>query len=398
MKLSLPVVDTLGRSVTSSFVGGETARGAWTPLIVPSEVSGIPRPMTVFLADKAPSGIIKWAWHGDAQTFCPPTWADIAIGSGACGFGCRSCFLMLTFRAMRDPLRPVVYNNGDVFAKQVLRWLLASKWRVEGKGWRGRTRKDAIGLGIDCADSLLWEGVTGHARRLIPLFTNPDTNPLGNPLILLTKSANTHYLADLSDVALKRVNGKVPNVAMTMSLNPEAVADRWEGKFPDTLERITPPIQKRLEALRVAQDLGFDVRMRVDPILTPENWEEMYADFFADMVRVGVRASMITLGTYREKTPLLDVWGRWWGLPAMEFDPEVGDSRQGTHRHVIERASIYRTVAKLVGCAFSNTGHTPWVSLCKETHDVRKATGLCSANCNCLPASKADKWRLPLVS
>ncbi len=410
MKLSLPVVDAFGRSFTSSFVEGEIERRAWTRRIVPPNVSGIPRPMSIFLAKKPPNTLIKWSWHGDTKTFCPPIWADIAIGSGACGFGCRSCFLMLTFREMRDPLQPVVYTNGDDYERQVGQWLRAPKWGVNYTGpkgggkkqttekrWRRRTPKDAIGLGIDCADSLLWEGVTGHARRLIPLFTDPKTNPLGNPLILLTKSANTHYLTELSDAALQRVNGKVPNVAVTMSLNPEAVADLWEGKFPGTLERITPPIQKRLEALRVAQDLGFDVRVRVDPILTPEHWKEVYSDFFVDMVRVGLKPSMITLGTYREKNPQLEAWGRRWGLPAMEFGPEVGDGREGTHHHVVERAEIYNTVATLITGAFSNTGHAPWVSLCKETHDVRKATGLCSANCNCLTETKADKWRLPLV-
>jgi len=37
-------------------------------------------------------------WFGK-DTFCPPAWSDLAIGSDACGFGCRCYFLMLTFRA-----------------------------------------------------------------------------------------------------------------------------------------------------------------------------------------------------------------------------------------------------------------------------------------------------------
>lgn len=354
MKRTLPVVDAYGRSAISPFIDGEVERGAWTPLIVPPDVSGISRPMTIFLAEKPSGGMIKWSWHGDAETFCPPVWADLAIGSGACGFGCRSCFLMLTFRAMRDPLRPVVYTNGDDFEYQVRRWLRASTWgvdydevdvasgkRIKTKKMRARTRKDAIGLGIDCADSLLWEGVTGHARRLIPLFTDPRTNPLGNPLVLLTKSANTHYLAELTDVALRRINGNVPNVAVTMSLNPEAVADLWEGKFPDTRERITPPISTQLDTFRA-----------------------------------------------------------WWGLPPMEFEPNVGDDREGTHRHVVDRGRTYTAVAEMVSRAFSRTGHAPWISLCKETHEVRKATGLCSGNCNCLQASEAPSWRrsLPIAA
>jgi hypothetical protein len=161
-------------------------------------------------------------------------------------------------------MRPVVYDNAVDFEQRVREWLAARTWKVEYEGRRrtlARSSKDAIGLGIDCADSLLWEGVTSHARRLIPLFTDPRTNPLCNPLILLTKSANTHYLAELSDATLRRVDGRVPNVALTMSLNPEPMADLWEGKFPDTMERMTPPIDRRLAALKMAQDLGFDVRV-----------------------------------------------------------------------------------------------------------------------------------------
>lgn len=401
-KLSLPIVDAFGRSTSSSFIDREIERGAWRPTMVPPEVSGMGRPMTIFLAERK-GDLIKQAWHGDAQTFCPPHWADIAIGSGACGFACRACFLMLTWRALRDPLAPVVYDNGDAFERHVQRWLHSSVWKVDGKGLRPRTVKDAIGLGIDCADSLLWEGITGHARRLIPLFTSALTNPLANPLILLTKSANTHYLAQLSDAQLKRVAGRVPNVVVTMSLNPEPIADLWEGKFPDTNERITPPIDRRLEALRMAQDMGFEVRVRIDPIFTPNGWREMYADFFDDMARKhGLRPSMLTLGTYREKTPQLDLWRAKWGLPEMEFEPETTPTREGTHIHVPDRAAIYDAVRAHIARAFENIGHMPHVSLCKETHDVRKATALTNASCNCLTGSLATReadgrHRLPMV-
>lgn len=409
---SLPVLDQFGRNVDTSFIKREVERRAWTPLVVPPEVSGLPRPMTIFSAHRTPDTIVKWAFHGDANTFCPPHWADLAIGSGACGFACRSCFLMLTFRALRDPLRPVVYTNGDGFERETLRWLTAHHWAIEYNDvdpttgrkvsrtrLRARSAKDAIGLGIDCADSLLWEGVTGHARRLIPLFTDTKTNPFGNPLILLTKSANTQYLGELSEAVLKRVNGRVPNVVVTMSLNPEPIADLWEGKFPDTLERVTPPIVRRLEALRAAQDMGFEVRVRVDPILTPPGFEEMYRQFFNDIVhRHGVRPSMITLGTYREKTAQLDTWREKWGLPSMEIELETGSVRDGTHRHAIGRAETYKTIKSIV----ARTRGLPDVSLCKETHAIRKATASCSARCNCLRDAEASapatgRLRLPVL-
>lgn len=402
---TLPDQDFFGRVVDDRVVREQVEAGTYSPCVVEPSISGLTRLMTI-LTGKRTTGLIKWAWHGDAETFCPPIWADIAIGSGACGFGCRGCFLMLTFRVMRDPFRPVVYVNGQDFARQVAKWLRATKWPVvhegpdgkEIKRQRERTSKDAVGLGIDCSDSLLWEGVTGHARLLVPLFPDAKTNPLGNPLVLLTKSANVHYLEETVGGLQRDDGGRVKNVVVSMSLNPEPMADLWEGKYPDTGERITPPISKRLAALKRAQDMGFEVRARIDPILTPPGWEKLYEAFFDEMAHEhGVRPSMLTLGTYREKMPQLDRFREKWGLLPMEFEPVTSGKREGTHRHAVDREHAYRTVRDIIGRVFKGIEPGPCVSLCKETHAVRKATNLCSANCNCLPRVDSLQRRLPIL-
>lgn len=196
-------------------------------------------------------------------------------------------------------------------------------------------------------------------------------NPVGNYPILLTKSKNIEYLEGLP----------TPKVAVTFSINPEPVADLWEGKWPDTLERITPPISERLNACLKAQKLGFETRWRIDPILTPAGWEQMYEEFFAEAAGMGLQPRYITLGTYREKNPQLDKWREKWGLPAMEWEP-TDMTHEGTHYHVpeAERAAIYSAVREIC------RRHLPdsRVSLCKETNAVRKQLGLCNADCNCL--------------
>lgn len=62
------------------------------------------------------------------------------------------------------------------------------------------------------------------------------------------------------------------------------------------------------------------------------------------------------------------------------------------------RAEVYRCVREMVTEAFKGTGHMPWVSLCKETHEVRREAGMCSANCNCLPLVDVPRHRLPLIT
>jgi hypothetical protein len=110
--------------------------------------------------------------------------------------------------------------------------------------------------------------VIQHVRNLAPLFSNPARNLSSNKLVLLTKTANTHYLADISPAYRS-------NVVASFSLNPEPIADLWEGKWPDTGERITPSISKRLAAVKFAQDLGFEVRIRVDPRGCTKSPEEL---------------------------------------------------------------------------------------------------------------------------
>jgi DNA repair photolyase len=364
-KQGKPIGSTAAGRPIDWFTQQQVQEGVWREEEIPPEISGLARPLTIYRGVRK-TNFIVYDWHGDKRTFCPPMWWDLAIGSGACGLGCRACFLMLTHRIKRDPSRHLLYENSADFLRAAENWLLHPS----------RRRQHTLGVGIDRSDSLLYEGVVPYVRSLAPLFADPQQNPKQNKLILLTKTANTSYLADIAPVHRA-------HVVASFSLNPEPIADLWEGKWPDTLERITPPIEKRLEAVRYAQDLGFEVRIRLDPILTPEGWEEQYASFFATVKRLGITFRYWTLGTYREKNAQLDAWRERWGLPPMEWQPSDEElMKDGTHRHLGEqhRIEIYQKILQLLRQIFPLAR----VSLCKETHVVRKAVALCNADCNCL--------------
>lgn len=346
------------------YVNDKVDVGKWREEVIPAEMVGLSRPLTVFRASRK-TNLVTYDWHGDKNTFCPPIWWDLAIGSGACGLGCRACFLMLTHRVMRDPWRHLLYDNVDDFALVSQKWLLDSS----------RKSFHTLGVGIDRSDSLLYEGVTGHVRRLAPFFASETTNPKNCKLILLTKSTNTHYLADIAQADRD-------NVVVSFSLNPEPIADLWEGKWPDG-ERITRSISNRLEAVTLAQEMGFEVRVRIDPILTPPGWQENYRDFVRQVRQAGIEFRYWTLGTYREKNTQLQAWAQRWGLQPMEWQPDEGELvHDGTHWHLSlqRRVEIYQTVRDIIREEFPEAK----VSLCKETHSIRKALTLCNADCNCL--------------
>lgn len=349
----------------SWFVEQQSAEQVWREQVIPAPVVGLSRDITIFRAARK-TNLITYDWHGDKNTFCPPMWWDLAIGSGACGLGCRACFLMLTHRVKRDPFRHLLYDNLDDFHRAAERWLRD----------KTRRRQHTLGVGIDRSDSLLYEGVAPHVRNLAPLFGSPKHNIQNNKLILLTKTANTGYLEDI-------LPDNRHNIVVSFSLNPEPVADLWEGKWPDTGERITPSIAERLLAVQHAQELGFEVRVRIDPILTPPDWEQYYVDFLDQVKNLKLDFSYWTLGTYREKNAQLDAWRERWGLPEMEWEPDDSEmEKDGTHRHLSakRRVQIYRSVTDIIKNQFPQAK----VSLCKETHVVRKLVNLCNADCNCL--------------
>ena len=116
------------------------------------------------------------------------------------------------------------------------------------------------------------------------------------------------------------------------------------------------------------------------------------------MAHMGIRPTALTLGSYREKNAQLAAWARRWGLPAAGWQPAPGLlERDGTHFHLRAdlRRELYRAVAGFAGEAWRGMGHTPAVALCKESHAMRRDTGLGSA-CNCL-ALRAGR-RMPVAS
>lgn len=342
------------------YVGKKLKTGEWRLECIRADVLGLSRSMEVYRATRKGNFVKPWRSSDNAGSYCPEHWADLAIGRGACGLRCRACFLIMTHRLFCDPSRHVVYENVDDLEHAVFSWL------------KNPDRRN-LGLGIDCSDSLLYEGVTHHARRLIPLFASAEANPHGCKLILLTKSTNVHYLEGLP----------TRNVLLTFSLNPEPIADLWEGKFDDGV-RVTPPTAERLYASLRAENMGFEVRWRIDPIFPIGGWQEIYHEFFGAAARDGHRPTRITLGTYRETQPSLSTFAREWGLPSIEWRP-LGLEKDGAHYHLAreKRIAIYGFLAQAIATAWQGPGHHPIAALCKEPRAIRRAVGLDHDMCNC---------------
>ena len=148
--------------------------------------------------------------------------------------------------------------------------------------------------------------------------------------------------------------------------------------------RITPAIEDRLAASALTQEMGYEVRWRIDPILPVENWKRMYSEFFETAATEGHSPSRITLGTYREMGRSLSTISEKWGLPPMEWIPPKL-TKDGMHYHIEEaqRIEIYQYLRGCVGRAWQGEAPPPIVALCKESKQVRMAAGLNHDHCNC---------------
>ena len=168
--------------------------------------------------------------------------------------------------------------------------------------------------------------------------------------------------------------------------------------------RTTLPIEERVRASIRVQEMGFEVRWRVDQILTPPGWRSEYRGFFRDAARSGARPTRITLGTYRENSPSLKTTAAVWGLPSMEWIPETPEE-DGMHAHLSrrERVEIYSAIFELVVETWED--RAPAVALCKEPIEVRRAVGVDHELSNCglitelqtfCTSAPHHQWRVPL--
>ena len=71
------------------YVAERVSSGEWREAHISAAEAGIARDLPIFLAYRKSNPIVH-DWHGDNVTFCPPLYCDLAIGSGACGLGCRA--------------------------------------------------------------------------------------------------------------------------------------------------------------------------------------------------------------------------------------------------------------------------------------------------------------------
>lgn len=265
----------------------------------------------VKLFDKTPPGVR-----------CPHFY-ELVLSNG-CPYDCAYCYLRLTFRGNK---RPVLFTN---------RWEdVRRELDKTPSGW--------FSTG-ELADSLaVCPPLLGEA---LDYFANQDSRYM----VLTTKSVNIRPL----------INRKAdPQTVISFSINSVRIARQ--------IERFAPPPEARLQAAQRLMELGWRVRIRLDPVIIDADFSD-YKQICRTIANL--RPERVTVGTLRQ----------YPGLHRFAAEaPKQGLTRakDGRLRYPLsERVEIYERIAEWLGFQ---------PALCKETDELMDKLGWEFYGCNCTP-------------
>ena len=259
-----------------------------------------------------------------------------------CPFDCAWCYLKGTFRFRPEGTKPVVkdYEKIELHTRRFLSEL---------------TTPEILNTG-EIADSLMGEGLSQpFSKFIIPMFEEQNRHKV----LFLTKSDNVKHLFEINPHN---------QVIMSFSLNADEVAKRWE--------RGAPSVDRRIEAGRKLSQAGYEVRVRIDPIVPVPDWKLQYTNLIAQIFKSLV-PERITLGSLRGlQSTINGSTDKSW----LQYLNE--NSNWGKKVDFKTRYEIYETIISLLRNSYNYRN----VALCKETLAMWGRLGMDykKIKCNCV--------------
>ena len=259
-----------------------------------------------------------------------------------CPFDCAWCYLKGTFRFLPTGTKPVV-KSYDKIESHIRRFLSEL------------TTPEVLNTG-EIADSLMSEGSSQpFSKFIIPIFESQSRHKV----LFLTKSNNIRYLLKINSHN---------QVIISFSFNADEVAKKWE--------RGAPPVARRIEAAKELTKAGYEVRIRIDPIVPIPDWEEHYTSL-VDQIFASFTPERITLGSLRGlQSTINGSTDRSW----VEYLKE--NSNWGKKVDFKTRYEIYASMIKKLKDVYRYEG----IALCKETVAMWAKLGMDyrKIKCNCI--------------
>lgn len=265
-----------------------------------------------------------------------------------CNFWCEYCYLYLTFRTM--PISTHFVNYDKMF-KEIINFDRADipdMLRI-------------LNLGELC-DPLAVEDITGFAEELIS-FAAKETQK--TRLLFLTKSDCVDSLLNL-----KHKN----KVIASFSVNTDMVYKQLE-------HRAASPVS-RLIAAKKLQEAGYEVRLRIDPVILYSTWKKDYAEL-VEKIFAYVNPERITIGEYRPSKGLAThISARFPGSSLLKVTSGLISDGTKLRYPDEHRLAMFKTIID----AIRKHDKKVKIALCKEDVKIWKDLNIPinGLYCNCL--------------
>jgi len=266
----------------------------------------------------------------------------------SCNFWCEYCYLYLTFRT--QPVSTHFINYEKMYDEIVKfdRLNIPKPLRVLNLGELG--------------DPLAVDYITGFAKQIIPFM--PEYAPRTR-LLFLTKS-------DCVDDILNLDHGG--QSIISFSVNTDTVFQQ--------LEHRTASPESRLAAAAKAQKAGYEVRLRIDPVIFYSTWQNDYKELVEKIFEY-VQPTRITIGEYRPSNGLANhISSRFPDSPLLRINKNlVREGRKLRYPKGL-RIKMFETIIEAIKMHRADID----IALCKEQPQIWKALGLNmeGLKCNCL--------------
>jgi spore photoproduct lyase len=185
--------------------------------------------------------------------------------ANGCNFNCAWCYLNGTLRFRPEKKRPYLKNKIKII-EHLEAFFSSSNNFIE-----------ILNSG-ELSDSLVYEGTNfSLTRDILPFFKQESKHKL----LILTKNTNIKGIikSESQDV-----------VIVSFSVNAYPISDIWEHGAPTPKERIN--------AAKKLSELGYTVRLRIDPMVPVEGWKEGYLELIDDIFTSFI-PDRITIGSLR---------------------------------------------------------------------------------------------------
>jgi len=259
-----------------------------------------------------------------------------------CPFDCSWCYLKGTFRFRPEGIKPAYKDLEKV------------KLHVETFVHEVET-PEILNTG-EIADSLMGEnGDCPFSKFIISLFEKQNRHKV----LFVTKSTNVKNLLEIAS----------PRQAIvSFSLNAKPVAEKWEKK--------APLVKKRIEAARKLSEAGYEVRIRIDPMVPIEKWRESYIELIDEIFLKSI-PERITLGSLRGLQSTINGTRDTSWVKYLKEGSNWGRKIDFTTRH-----RMYMAIIGHLGNRYDYHN----IALCKETKAMWEKLGMDwkRIKCNCV--------------